>query len=151
MDAVLGPIQDLLGGGTLSLWMIGGGIVVIWLGLKIVKMATRVAALAIGGAMILSSAPWSSAGMETPTAACARQAVQDAMTTVESFIAKRITVKELSDDATCNGDESGLARGTATARLRTFYDIPFQEYYLDGAEVTTRLNLPDVPQRSESS
>lgn len=145
MDALLGPLKDLLGGGVGTLWMVGGGLLLIWLAFKIVKFTMKVLALGVGVALLLSAAPWASDGVDAPAAECARQAVEDAMTTVESIVAKRVTIKVVSDDARCNGDKSGLASGTATARLRTFYDLPIQEYAVDREGATPRFDVPDVP------
>lgn len=145
MDFLLDPIKDLLGGGTLSLWLIGGGLVLIWIATKIVKFAVKMTVFAVGGAMLLSAAPWSSEGIETPAADCARQAVEASMTFFEDLGAKRITIKDTSTDAACNADGTGLRAGSATARLRTFYDIPFQEYAVTPEGATPRLNIPDRP------
>ncbi len=146
MDALLGPLKDLLGGGTATLWLVGGGLVAMWLAMKIVKMVTKIIVFGVGLALVLSAAPWASDGVDSRAADCARQAVEEAMTTVESLVAKRVTVKEVSADAACSADEKGLARGTATARLRTFYDLPIQEYFVDRDGATARFDVPDVPQ-----
>ncbi len=145
MTALLGPIQDALGGGAAALWMVGGGAFLIWLAFKLVKFTAKILTLGIGIAMLLSAAPWASDGVDSPAADCARQAVEDAMSTSESLIAKRVTVKATSDDAACNGAGDGLAVGTATARLRTFYDLPFQEYEVDADGAVPRFDVPDVP------
>lgn len=147
MDFLLDPIKGALGGGTMSLWLIAGGFVVLWLATKMVKMAMRVVVLGIGAAMLLSTAPWTSDGIDSLTGDCALAAVQDAMTPVESVVTKRITIDEVSADAACNVEGDGLRAGTARARLRTLYDIPFQEYGVSPAGAVARMNLPD-PTRS---
>jgi hypothetical protein len=145
MDFLLNPLKDALGGGTLTLWMIGGGLLAFFVATKVVKFALKATVFAIGGAMLLSAAPWSSEGIDTPVAACATQAVQAAMNTVEDLVSKRVTVKETSADAACNAEGNGLSTGTAKARLRTVYDIPFQEFTVDSTGATPRLDIPDRP------
>lgn len=145
MDALLDPVKDALGGGTLTVWLIGGGVVLLWLATKMVKFAVKMTVFAIGGALLLSAAPWASEGIDTPAGDCARQAVEAAMNTVEDLVAKRVTVDDASADAACNADGDGLRAGTAKARLRTVYDIPFQEFTVDAEGATPRLDIPDRP------
>lgn len=140
-------IRDLLGGGNLSLWLVVGGLIAVWLAIKAVKMVVRLALLAIGAALWLGTVPWAGAAIEGPAADCAVAAVAEASTGWETNITKRITVENVSADATCDADGVGLATGAAVVRLRSFYDVPFQTWDVTPDVVEARSDLPDLPTR----
>lgn len=139
-------ITDLTGGGNLTIYLVIGGAIALWLAFKAVKMVMKVAALAVAGALWLGTAPWGGAALDTPpnVVDCVVAAVADAASGWQTNITKRITVEELSPDATCSGD-SGLASGTAVVRLRTFYDLPFETWDVSTAGAVTRLQVPTIP------
>lgn len=140
-------IRDLLGGGNLSLWLVVGGLIAVWLAIKAVKMVVRLALLAIGAALWLGTVPWAGAAIEGPATDCAVAAVAEASTGWETNITKRITVENVSADATCDADGVGLATGAAVVRLRSFYDVPFQTWDVTPDVVEARSDLPDLPTR----
>lgn len=144
---ILDGIRDLLGGGNLSLWLIIAGVVVVWLAIKAVKTVVRLALLAVGAGLWLGVAPWAGAAIEGAASDCAIAAVAEASTGWESNIIKRITVDNISTDATCDSDGVGLATGVAAVRLRTFYDLPFQTWDVTPEVVEPRTDLPDLPTR----
>ena len=51
------PVRDALGGGNLTLWLVIGGVVVLWLAMKAVKMAMRLVLGSVALAMFLGTAP----------------------------------------------------------------------------------------------
>lgn len=128
MEAVLDPIRDALGGGQLSLWMIVAGVLAVWVAVKAVKFVVRLAMVALAAALFMGTVPWSGSAVQGAPADCAATAVADAAGGWPSSLTKRVTTEEVSDDATCRPDGSGLASGSATVRLRTFYDVPFQTW-----------------------
>jgi len=140
---LLEPIQNLLGGGTGALWMIGGGIVLGWLALKAAKMAMRIVLFSVGGAMLLGSAPWAgAAAVEGPVADCSVAAVIAAMQPWQQTVAKRVTVERITADAACLGDDA-LGAGAAEVKLRTMFDIPFQTWDVTAEGAAPRdLDLP---------
>jgi hypothetical protein len=140
-------IGDLLGGGNLSLWLIIGGVIAVWLAIKAVKTIVRLALLAVGAALWLGVAPWAGAAIEGPASECAIAAVAEAATGWESNITKRITVENISADAACDEDGVGLSVGGAVVRLRSSYDLPFQTWDVTPAVVEPRTDLPDLPTR----
>jgi len=146
MEIVEG-IQEALGDGNLSLWLIIGGLLAVWLAVKAVKMVVRLALLAVGAALWMGMAPWAGAAIEGSAADCAIAAVAEASTGWETNLTKRITVENLSGDAACAGDAIGLSQGAAVVRLRTFYDLPFQSWDVTPEAVGPRTDLPALPTR----
>lgn len=128
MEAVLDPIRDALGGGQLSLWMIVAGVLAVWVAVKAVKFVVRLAMVALAAALFMGTVPWAGSAVQGAPADCAAAAVADAAGGWPSNLTKRVTTEEVSDDATCQPDGTGLASGSATVRLRTFYDVPFQTW-----------------------
>lgn len=145
---ILDGIRDLLGGGNLSLWLIIAGVVAVWLAVKAVKTVVRLALLVVGAALWLGVVPWAGAAIEGQASDCAIAAVAEASTGWERNITKRITVENISADATCDADGVGLARGAAVVRLRSFYDLPFQTWDVTPELVEPRTDLPDLPGRN---
>lgn len=143
-------IQDALGGGNLSMWLIIGGLVALWLAIKAVKMVVKLALVGAGAVLFLGTVPWSGAAIESSAADCAIAAVAEASTGWETNITKRITVENISGDAACAGGGVGLAEGVAVVRLRTFYDLPFQTWDVTPGVAEPRTDLPDLPGRSET-
>lgn len=150
MDALLDPLRDLLGGGTLSLWVVIAGLLAVWIAVKAVGTLLRLAAFGIAIALFLSAAPWAGEDVETDAAACAASLVEQEASGWQTALTKRITVAEVSPDAACAGDEVGLARGTAVVKLRTFYDLPYQTWDVDGAAAEARFDLSNIPLPGES-
>ncbi|MBW3661737.1 MAG: hypothetical protein KY469_01455 [Actinobacteria bacterium] len=140
MESLLERVGDVFGGGSLTPILIVAGVIALFIAYKAVKLVMRLIALGIGAAFLLGTAPWSGAPpVEGAEAACAEAAVAEALSSWQLTITKRTTVSELSGDAACEGDRSGLASGTATVKLRTFFDIPFQTWRVDssGASATS--------------
>ena len=146
MEIVRG-IQESLGGGNLSLWLIIGGLLAVWLAVKAVKMVVRLGLLAVGAALWMGIAPWAGPAIEGDASECAIAAVAEASSGWETNITKRITVDNISTDATCDSDGVGLATGVAAVRLRSFYDLPFQTWDVTPEIVEPRTDLPDLPAR----
>lgn len=142
VDAVLEPIQDALGGGTLSLWLLVGGAVVLWLAVRAVKMVVRLALGGIAVALVMGTVPWGGTAVEGAAADCAAAAVTEATTGWEATLTKRVTTEEVSDDAACRDDGVGLAAGSAVVRSRSFYDLPFQTWDVTPDGPDARLDLP---------
>ncbi len=142
MQALLDPVQDALGGGTLSLWLIIGGVVVVWLAVKAVKMVVRLALGGIAIALLMGTVPWAGTPVEGAPADCAAAEVTATASGWQATLTKRVTTEEVSDDAACRKNGVGLRAGSAVVRSRSFYDLPFQTWDVtpDGAE--PRLDLP---------
>lgn len=139
VDGLLEQVGDVFGGGSLSPVLLIGAAIALFLAYKAVKLVVKVVALGVGAFLLASTAPWSGAPpVENAAADCAQEAVSQALTGWQLTITKRITVEELSSDAACAG-EDGLASGTATVKLRSFYDLPFQTWTVDsgGARSTS--------------
>lgn len=131
MDGLLETIGDAFGGGSLSPVLLIGSAIALFLAYKAVKMVVKIVALGVGAFLLASTAPWSGAApVEGAAADCAQEAVSQALSEWQLTITKRITVEQLSADAACAG-EAGLASGTATVKLRSFYDLPFQTWTVD--------------------
>lgn len=124
---LLDSLRDALGGGTLSFWMLLGGLLGIWLAVKAVKAAIKFAFFVGALFLLVGVAPWSGAPVAGPTADCAAQAVEEVNEGVPAFLTKRVTVEALSDGAACAG-EVGLSSGRAEVTLRTWGDVPFRTY-----------------------
>lgn len=137
-----GRVQDALGGGTLSLWLIVGGIVALFLAYKAVKLVAKLVALATAAVLFLGTAPWSGEPVTGDTAACVEAAVEQAASGWQTHLTKRITVASLSPDASCTPSGTGLQTGTGEAQLRTFWDIPFQTWDVTTAGAEPRSGLP---------
>lgn len=131
-------VRDALGGGTLSFWMLGLGIVALWLALKAVVTTVKLALLAGAAFLLLGVFPWAGEPVQGEAATCAAEAVADANSGVRAFLTKRITVEELSADAACTPDGQTLASGSATVRLRTWADVPFQTWTVSRGGVQPR-------------
>lgn len=142
MDALLDPVRDALGGGQLSLWMIVAGVVAVWLAVRAVKFAVRLAMVALAAALFMGTVPWAGGAAQGAPADCAATAVAETAGGWPSNLTKRVTTEEVSGDATCQDDGSGLASGTAVVRLRSFYDIPFQTWDVDAEGARPRRDLP---------
>jgi hypothetical protein len=142
VESIWQTVQDTLGGGGMTLWLVIGGVVLLWLALKAVKMVVRLALFGLGGAMLIGTAPWTGADVPGAVAACAVAEVSAEADGWQSHITKRVTAEEVSSDAACASDGVGLSSGSAVVRLRTIYDVPFQTWDVtpDGAE--PRLDLP---------
>lgn len=125
---LLDPLKDLFGGGTLTPILIVGGLVALYVAYKLVKFVSRMIALGVAAVLFLGTAPFASAEVDGPAAACAMRAVEEALGSWQAVTTKRITVEEVSSDAACTTDEQGLTTGTATVKLRTFYDVPTQTW-----------------------
>ncbi len=141
------PVRDALGGGNLTLWLVIGGVVVLWLAMKAVKMAMRLVLGSVALAMFLGTAPWAGAAIEGPAAECAANEVSESASGWQANITKRVTVESISSDAACQADGQGLSAGTAVVKLRTFYDIPFQDWEVTPDGATSNYSLP-VPSSS---
>ena len=89
-----------------------------------------------------SGAPWAGAAIEGPAAECAAAEVSESASGWQANITKRVTVESLSTDATCQSDGQGLSAGTAVVKLRTFYDIPFQDWEVTSEGATSNYSLP---------
>ncbi len=142
MDAVLGPVRDALGGGQLSLWLIIGGLVLLWLAVKAVKMVVRLALGAVAVALFMGTVPWAGTAVEGAPADCAAAAVAEAASGWQTNLTKRVTAEEVSEDAACQPDGVGLDAGSAVVRLRSFYDLPFQTWDVTPVGPEARLDLP---------
>jgi hypothetical protein len=142
MSSLFDPVQDALGGGNLSLWLLVGGVVLVWLAVKAVKFVVRLALVGIAVALVVGTAPWG--GQPAPGAAadCAEAAVAAAASGWQSHLTKRVTADEVSPDAACAPDGVGLAGGSAVVRLRSFYDAPFQTWDVTPSGAVARLDLP---------
>jgi hypothetical protein len=125
---MLQPVQEALGGGTLSLWLVVGGLVVLWLAVRAVKMVARLALGGIAVALMMGTVPWGGTAVEGAPADCAAAEVTAATTGWQATLTKRVTAEDVSPDATCRDDASGLASGTAVVRSRSFYDLPFETW-----------------------
>ena len=142
METLLPSIPDALGGGTLSVWLIVGGLVLVWLALKAVKFVVRLALGGLAVALVMGTVPWAGSAVEGAPADCAAAAVVDATTGWQSNLTKRVTAEEVSDDARCREDGTGLASGSAVVRSRSFYDLPFQTWDVTADGAVSRLDLP---------
>lgn len=138
MDA----IRDALGGGTLPVWAILAGLIITWIALKTLTSMVRLAVLGAAAALILGgTVPWAGDALGTDVADCVQAAVREAAEGWRTAITKRITVEQLSGDARCADGGVGLAAGSGVARLRTFYDVPFQTYDVTPAGADARTDL----------
>lgn len=142
MDAVLEQIRDALGGGTLSLWLIIAGVVVVWLALKAVKMVVRLALGGIAVALFMGTVPWGGTPVQGAPAGCAAAEVAEAASGWQTTLTKRVTTEEVSSDARCQDDGTGLVAGSAVVRLRSVYDLPFQTWDVTPEGAESRLDLP---------
>lgn len=136
-------LTNLTGGGNLTIYLAIGGLIALLIAWKAVKMAMRVGALAVAGALFLGAAPWSGAAIDTPEAVvdCVVAEVEEAASGWQVHLTKRLTVEELSPDAACSGDQ-GLSHGSAVVRLRSFYDVPFETWDVSPVGAVTRLQVP---------
>ena len=142
MEGVLEPIRDALGGGQLSLWVIVAGVVAVWLAVRAVRFVVRLAMVALAAALFMGTVPWAGSAVEGAPADCAANAVAEAAGGWPSNLTKRVTTEQVSDDATCQQDGTGLATGSAVVRLRTFYDVPFQTWEVTPQGPEPRRALP---------
>ena len=142
MEAVLDPIRDALGGGPLSLWVVLAGVVAVWLAVRAVRFVVRLALVSLAAALFMGTVPWAGGAVQGAAADCAATAVADAADGWPSNITKRVTTEEVSADATCRPDASGLASGRAVVRLRTFYDVPLQTWDVTPQGPAPRRELP---------
>ena len=142
MQALLDPIQEALGGGTLSLWLIIGGVIVVWLAVKAVKMVVRLALGGIAIALLMGTVPWAGTPVEGAPADCAAAEVTATASGWQATVTKRVTTEEVSPDAACQEDGVGLQAGSAVVRSRSFYDLPFQTWDVGPEGAEPRLDLP---------
>ncbi|MDX1620401.1 MAG: hypothetical protein R3320_05390 [Nitriliruptorales bacterium] len=140
----LDPVREWLGGGSLTLWTVIAGLVVVWLAFKVVSLGLKILALVVAVALFVSIAPWSGEDVDSDAARCAAAEVEETAEGWRSALTKRITVEQVSEDAQCQGDEVGLEQGTAVVKLRTFYDLPFQTWDVDSEGAAPRFDTPDL-------
>lgn len=133
---IVDSIQELTGGGTMGLWAIGAVLVALWIAWKILKGTIKLVVLGAAALTVLGLAPWSTSLDDNPAAGCAREVAADSMSGWQTFIAKRITIDDVSSGSACNADGDGLVSGGTTATLRTLFDIPIATFEIDpqGAE-----------------
>ena len=139
---LLDRAQEALGGGTLSVWLIAAGLLALFLAYKAVKFAMKLVALATAAVLFLGTAPWAGEPVTGATAECAGAAVEQAASGWQTNLTKRITVEALSPDAACADSGVGLASGSAEAKLRSFWDVPFQTWDITPDTVEPRVDLP---------
>lgn len=139
MDEVISRVTDAFGGGLLSPLLILAGLVALLVAWKAAKIALRMAALVVTAVLLLGTVPWAGQDITGPAAQCASAAVELEMAGWQETVTKRITVEQISPDATCTPAGQGLARGTAAVRLRTVFDLPFMTWEVDpsGARSTS--------------
>lgn len=140
----LGPLAGLLDGGALSLWLVGGGLIAVYLAYRAVRMAVRLVALATAAVLWLGTAPWLGEPVTGPVADCAAAAVEADSSAWQTHLATRVTVEEVSADAACAPSGTGLAAGSAEARSRTFGDLPFVSWRITPDGATARWHLPST-------
>ncbi|MDX1619528.1 MAG: hypothetical protein R3320_00955 [Nitriliruptorales bacterium] len=140
----LDPVRDWLGGGSLTLWTIIAGLVVVWLAFKIVSFGLKVLTLIVAVAMFVSVAPWSGEDVDNAPARCAAAAVEEAAEGWRTVLTKRITVDQVSEGAECADGDIGLASGDAVVKLRTFYDLPFQTWDVTADGAAPRFETPEL-------
>lgn len=128
---LLDPVKDFFGGGTLTPILIGGGLLALYLAYKVVTFTVKLVALAGAAILFAGTVPWASADLDTDAAHCAQRAVQDALDGWEAIATKRVTVEEVTGDATCAPGGDALEAGAATVKLRTFYDLPIRTWRVD--------------------
>lgn len=142
MDDVITRVSDFFGGGLLGPVMIVAGLVALLVAWKAAKLVLRMLALAATAVLLLGTVPWAGQDVAGPVAACAVSAVQNELSGWQETLTKRITVEELSPDATCTAPEDGLAGGSATVRLRTVFDLPFQSWEVDASGARSTSTRP---------
>lgn len=133
MDELLTRVSEMFGGGLLGPLMIIAGLLGLLLAWKAAKFVVRMAALAATAILLLGAVPWAGQDVAGPAATCATEAVQVELDAIRETITKRITVEEISPDATCTPTTQGLATGTATVRLRTVFDLPYATWEVDAS------------------
>lgn len=139
MTEIWQDIEQLLGGGTLTIWIVVGSLVMLYVAWKAAKFAVRIFAAIIAIGLLLSIAPWSSEGLQIAETECISEIVNAQLTTWENIATKRITVDDVSPTIRCT---VGLGvDGSATVRLRTFYDIPFQTIHIVDGNITRSVDL----------
>ncbi len=141
---VLDRVQEALGGGNLTLWLVGAGLVALYLAYRAVKLAVKLVALATAAVLFLGTAPWAGEPVTGPTADCAAAIVARDASGWQTNLTKRITVESLSGDASCADDGVGLATGTGVVKLRSFWDVPFQTWDVTTSGATSQVDLPGV-------
>lgn len=139
---IIDQVRDALGGGTLTVWLVVAGVVALFLAYKAVTFVVKLAAFATAAVLFLGTAPWSGAPVTGDTAGCAAAVVERGATGWQTHLTKRVTVEELSPDARCRDSGIGLARGSATVKLRTFWDVPFQTWEVTPEGAESRIELP---------
>ena len=126
-------VKDLFGGGLLTPIMIGLGLLVLYLAIKAVGGFLKIMMLLGAAGLFVGVAPWSGPSpIEGAAASCAAAQATDDLDGFNAIATKRVTVKQLSDDARCNRRKTRLAEGRARVQLRTFYDIPFRTQQVRG-------------------
>lgn len=139
MTEIWQDIENLLGGGTLTIWTIVAALVVLYVAWKAAKFAVRIFAAIVAIALLLSTAPWSTEGIQSGEAPCIAEVVNAQLTTWENIATKRITVDEMNPTTDCL--VGGRIDGSATVRLRTFFDIPFQTIEIVNGNITRSVDL----------
>lgn len=122
------PVRELFGGGTLTLWLLVGGVLLLLIAVKVAKLFVKVFFIAVAFALFFGTFPWSGESVTGPVAVCALNTTAGEIAGFDQHLVKRITVKSVSDDANCNGDNSGLASGTAVVQFRSFFDVPIRSF-----------------------
>lgn len=147
LSSLFEPLREFLGGGTLTVWLVVGAAVAMWLALKAARMAVRVVLGGLAMALFVGTGPWAGGSVQGAAADCAAAAVAAAAGGWQTTLTKRVTTETVSPDATCREDGTGLAAGTAVVRLRSFYDVPLQTWDVTrrGATPRSPLPTPDLP------
>lgn len=138
---VLREIQDFLGGGTLTVWIVVLALIFTYIAFKAAKFAMRIFAIVIALALLISIAPWSTEGESGQRADCLVDYVTARLTAWEAIAAKRLTVEDADPTASCQLPQ-GISNGEASVKLRTFYDIPFQTIRVTPEGLDRSFELP---------
>ena len=129
---IFNDIREAIPGGTISPVLIVIAIIFIVVAIKTVGMLLKLLLFTAGIAVALGVAPWAGNPVTGEVAACAADAVNDAAGGWQALAAQRVTVEELSLDAVCAPTLEGLVAGSASVKLRTFFDIPIETWTVDG-------------------
>lgn len=148
---ILDGVSDLLGGGTMTMWVVLAGLVALFLAYKAVKLVVKLIALATAAVLFAGTAPWATEPVSGDVAACAAAVVESGATGWQTTLTKRITVEELAPDATCASSGVGLEQGSALVRLRTWWDVPFQTWDVTPDGATARLEVPNLDRGDEGA
>lgn len=142
---LLDRVREGLGGGNLTIYLVVGGLVAVYLAYRAAKFAVKLVALGTAAVLFLGTAPWAGEPITGAAAECAAAIVEREAAGWQQHLTKRITVAELSGDAACADADVGLSAGTATVKLRSFWDVPFQTWEVTPDGATPRTEMPDLP------